>query len=141
MLYLSLAACFGWVATACLFAYVLIRLHSQQATERDELRTEIRMAQTEMASLVRAHAEQLERLVESRREEVAALHQARVEEIANLCQRIQAPEAATMEHASRNAGPDPAPLDIEDDSALLANREAMLRQFGVLPEYVIEEVE
>lgn len=35
-----------------------------------------------------------------------------------LCQRIQAPALATAEHAAQNAGPDPVPVDLDDDEQM-----------------------
>ena len=43
-----------------------------------------------------------------------------------LCQRIQAPALAVVEHATQHAGPDPAPIDLDDDEAMFKAREERL---------------
>lgn len=113
----TLAACLGWVVTTCLLVRLLVARERAADTEREELRTDVRTAQTEIASLARAHAEQLERLTEAHRKEVG-----------NLCQRIQAPEIAVAEHLGQTAR-DPAQVDLENDQALaeIAKREADMR--------------
>ena len=121
MLYVALTACLGWVATACLFIWLLFKRDSSAAAEREVLRTEIRVAQSEITSLVRGHAEQLERITESHRKEVA-----------DLCQRIQAPETAVMTHIAANVPPDPPPLDLENDLALIEQRDRELRELGLV---------
>ena len=35
-----------------------------------------------------------------------------------LCQRIQAPQQAVAEHAATHAGPDPLPVDLDDDEQM-----------------------
>lgn len=119
MLYVALTACFGWVATTCLFAYLLLKVLERQNEERAAHRIEVDVQRQENAQASRSH-----------REEIAALNQARIEEVANLLQRIQAPEYATAEHAGRNATPDPPPLDYEDDVGLLAEAQARMDEFA-----------
>jgi uncharacterized membrane protein YhiD involved in acid resistance len=78
----------------------------------------------------KAHREEVSHLHESHRQEIAQLNQARIEEVASLCQRIQAPEVAVVDHAAQNAQPDPPPLDLEDDAAVIANAEARMEEFA-----------
>lgn len=40
-----------------------------------------------------------------------------------LCQRIQAPQQAVATYAGEHAGPDPAPLDLENDEQMSKARE------------------
>lgn len=98
---LVLAALPG-VITSCLLGFVLFRLLDRQNEERQAHRIEV-------DALTRAHAEQ----------------------ITELCQRIQAPVAAIGEYAVRNAEPDPDPIDLEDDAALLLReREQQLQDLA-----------
>lgn len=118
---LALAALPG-VITSCLLVWVLLQVMKTHSDERTAHRTEVTAA-------ARAYDERTAGLVSSFREEISALNQARIEEVANLLQRIQAPEAAVAQHAGRNAGPDDPPLDLEDDMAMLEERERMLDNF------------
>lgn len=141
----ALAASIGWLITTCLLLWVMERRdrrsQEERTTERKAHRDEVAQAARALLEQAQHHSSAITAMAESHRQEIAALNQARCEEVANLCQRIQAPEQAAMTHAAANALPDPVPLDIEDDAELIANREAMLRQFGVLPEYEIAEAE
>ena len=127
MILVATAACLGWVATACLI-WVLAKA---ERAEREELRVEIRMAQTEITSLVRAHAEQLERITEAHRKEVAT-----------LCQRIQAPQVAVAQHLPADLPPDPSQPHLDDDDALyeLHKRERELDDFAASLQSRAEEL-
>lgn len=65
------------------------------------------------------------------RREVAELNQARIEETHGLLQRIQSPDTAVAQHAGAVAPPDPAPLSLEDDAAMLEAYEERMRNMGL----------
>jgi hypothetical protein len=115
---LALAALPG-VITSCLLAYVLKLVLDRHAEERQAHRIEIDVQRQDNASVAKSH-----------REEIAALNQARIEEVANLLQRIQAPEVAVAEHATRDAFVDPPPVDLEDDGQIVANAQQRLEAFA-----------
>lgn len=110
MLYTTLV--FGWVATTCLFVYLLLKLTERQAEERVAHRIEVDAQRQENAEVAKSHRE----------------------EIANLLQRIQAPEVAVANHVAATFQDPPQP-DLDDDEALLElrERERELQEFGMIP--------
>lgn len=98
---LALAALPG-VVTSCLLAWLLLKVLERQSEERQ------------------AH-----------RIEIDGLNTGHRKEVADLLQRIQAPMAAVADHSiAQNAVPDPPPIDLEDDMALLDQRERDLEQLA-----------
>lgn len=87
---------------------------------------------TELEQHASTVLERFERMADSHRKDVAALHQARMEETADLLQRIQAPEQAAASHGAKDALPDPPPVNLEDDEAMLAAYEERMRNLGVV---------
>lgn len=108
---LLLAALPG-VVTTCLLVWVLAKVLERQNEERQSHRIEV-------DALNSAHAEQLAKLIDGQRREVA-----------NLCQRLQAPQIAVAEHVGQNTIADPIQPDLNDDLALLRERERELEQMS-----------
>lgn len=119
---LALAALPG-VITSCLLAWLLVRLLDKQNDERTAHRAEV-------AALGTAYAADVSAIHATHSEQLGALLDAHRQEVANLCQRLQAPEIAVAEHLGQQAPPDPPPVDLEDDLALISEREKALREFA-----------
>jgi signal transduction histidine kinase len=85
-------------------AVFLIEMQGRRAeASRQSHAEELKEARTELALLHVAHAQQMHKLFEAHREDVA-----------NLCQRIQAPEAAVIEHQQHNV-PDLPSMPLTDE--------------------------
>jgi hypothetical protein len=117
----------GLLAFTGLMYAVFVVVREREAIRHAE---ELKAERTEISLLHVAHREQLDRLLSAHREDVQA-----------LCQRIQAPEIAVLEHQQANATePDSMPLT---DEQLAAQQEQAafiqrLEQFenenaGILP--------